>query len=98
MQLVEITGKSPTDSFKRTSNFLSTISFTKDGIAKVIKNLNPNKIHAFDLISIRMLKISGDSILKPLKIIFKSSLENSKFAIEWKKANVVLIHRKITSS
>ena len=98
MQLVEITGKSPTDSSKRTSNFLSTISFTKDGIAKVIKNLNPNKIHAFDMISIRMLKICGDSILKPLKIIFKSSLENSKFAIEWKKANVVLIHRKITSS
>ena len=98
MQLVEITGKSPTDSSKRTSNFLSTISFTKDGIAKVIKNLNPNKIHAFDMISIRMLKICGDSILKPLKLIFKSSLENGKFAIEWKKANVVLIHRKITSS
>ena len=37
--LVENTNKLPTDSFKRTKN-LSAISFTKDDIAKIIKNLN----------------------------------------------------------
>ena len=98
MQLVRNTGKLLTNSFKRTNNFLSTISFTKDDIAKVIKNFNPNKIHGFDMISIRMLKICGDSVLKPLKLIFKSSLENGKFSIEVKKANIVPIHEKITSS
>ena len=45
-----------------------------------------------------MLKIWGDSILKPLELIFKSCLENGKFPIEWKKANVVLVHKKITNS
>ena len=64
--LVENTSKLPTDSFKRTNNLLSAISFTKDDIAKIIKNFNPNKAHGFDMISIRMLKICGDSILKPL--------------------------------
>ena len=59
--LVENTSKLPTDSLKRTKNLLSTISFTKDDIAKIIKNLNPNKAHGFDMISIRMLKICRDS-------------------------------------
>ena len=94
--LVKNTSKLPTDSFKRTKN-LSTISFSKD-IAKIIKNLNSNKAHAFDMISIRMLKICGDSIVKPLELIFKSCIESWKFSIEWEKANVVPFHKKITNS
>ena len=90
--LVENSSKLPTDSSKRTNNLLSTISFTKDDIANIIKNLNPNKAHGFDMISIRMLKICGDSILKPLELIFKSCIESGKFPIEWKKANVP-VHR-----
>ena len=46
------------------------------------------------MISIRMIKICGDSILKPLELIFKSCLENEKFPIEWKKANVVPVHKR----
>ena len=92
--LVENTSKLPTDSFKRTNSLLSTVSFTKDDIAKIIKNLNPNKAHGFDMISIRMIKICGESILKPLELIFKSCLENGKFPNEWKKANVVPVHKR----
>ena len=92
--LVENSSKLPTNSFKRTNNLLSTISFTKDDIAKIIKNLNPNKAHGFDMISIRMIKICGESILKPLELIFKSCLENGKFPNEWKKANVVPVHKR----
>ena len=92
--LVENTSKLPIDSFKRTYNLLSAISFTKDDFAKIIKNLNPNKAHGFDMISIRILKIWGDSILKTLELIFKSGIESGKFPIEWKKANVVPVHKK----
>ena len=42
--LVENTSKRLTDSFKRTNNLLLTISFSKDDIAKIIENLNPNKV------------------------------------------------------
>ena len=95
--LVKNTIKLPTYSFKRTNNHLSTISFTKDYIAKIIKNLNPNTAHGFDMISISMLKICGDSILIPL-LIFKSCLENGKFPIEQTKAIVVPFHKNITNS
>ena len=50
------------------------------------------------MISIRMLKACGESILKPLELIFKSCIESGKFPIEWKKANVVPVHKKITNS
>ena len=41
-----------------------------------------------------MIKICGDSIFKPLDLILKSCLENGKFPIERKKANVVPVHEK----
>ena len=47
------------------------------------------------MISIGMLKISGDSILKALEPISKSFIESGKFPIEWKKANFVPVHKKI---
>ena len=84
--LVENTSKLPIDSFKITNNLLSAISFTKDDIAKIIKNLNANKAHGFDMISIRMLKICGESILKSLELTLKSCIESGKFTTEWKKS------------
>ena len=56
---------------------------------KIIKNLDPNKVHRHDMTSIQMIKIYNVSICKPLELIFRSCLENGKFPTEWKKANVV---------
>ena len=41
-----------------------------------------------------MLKLCDKSICKPLSIIFKSCLTQGIFPSEWKKANVVPIHKK----
>ena len=41
-----------------------------------------------------MIKICGESIFKPLELIFKLCLENGKFPIKWKKANVVPVHKR----
>ena len=41
-----------------------------------------------------MLKICDESLCKPLRIIFRSCLENGKFPSEWKKANVVPVFKK----
>ena len=46
------------------------------------------------MISIRKLKIFGESISKPLGIILKSCIEKGQFPNEWKKANVVPVHKK----
>ena len=42
-----------------------------------------------------MLKLSGEAVLRrPLNIIFKTCLNTGKFPSEWKKGNVVPIHKK----
>ena len=63
-------------------------------IARIIGDLDPNKAHGYDNISIRMLKICAESISKPLEIIFKSCIEKAQFPNESKKANVVPVHKK----
>ena len=78
----------------RTDSTLSTCHFAKEDILRIINNLDPNKAHGHDEISIRMLKICGDSICRPLNIIFKTCLRASKFPLEWKKVNIVPIHNK----
>ena len=41
-----------------------------------------------------MLKICGDSICVPLDMIFKQALLTGVFPSEWKKGNIVPIHKK----
>ena len=82
---------------KKTRDSLMTIDFSNKDILKIIRNIDPNKAHGHDMISIRMVKICDDSICKPLKLIFQSCLESGKFPSEWKKANLVPIHKRVTS-
>ena len=77
-----------------TGSRLSFASFSQDDIAKIIQNLDPNKAHGHDSISICMLKICVSSIYKPLEMIYKHCIETGVFPSEWKKANIVPIHKK----
>ena len=63
-------------------------------ILKHINQLNINKAHGFDGISVRMIKICGTSISKPLRIIFRKCLETGYFPQSWKQANIIPIHKK----
>ena len=53
-----------------TQSHLSLITFSTDDIAKMIQNLDHNKAHGHDQISIRMLKLCSTSICNHLEIIF----------------------------
>ena len=77
-----------------TQSRLLSITFSKDDIAKMIQNLDPNKVHSHDQISIRMLKLCSTSICKPLEIIFNRYLETGTFPNDWKKGNVVPVFKK----
>ena len=70
------------------------LHFLSSDIAKIISYLDPNKAHGHDMLSIRMIKLCGNSICKPLSIIFNDCLNKGKFPHEWKKANVVPVHKK----
>ena len=75
---------SATLSQKNPRQSLTTIDFSNNDILKIIINLDPNKAHCHDMISIR---ICDYSICKTLKLIFVSCLESSKFPSEWKNVN-----------
>ena len=71
--------------YLRTDETLSSLNVNDDDIFAIIKNLNPNKSHGWDNISIRMIKLCGKSIVYPLKLIFEASLQGGEFLIIGKK-------------
>ena len=77
-----------------TENSLANCHFSKNDILQIIRNLDSNKAHGHNMISIRTLKLCGDSICKPLEITFKTCLRNGRFPLEWKKGNVVPSYKK----
>ena len=92
--IIDNSSELPLNLIKKADKFISAIILTCDDIATLIKNLEPNKAHGHDMISIRMLKLCSKSICKPLDLIFQSCIKQGKFPAEWKKANVVLVHKK----
>ena len=60
----------------------------------MIQNLNLNKAHGHDKISIRILKLCDDSLCRPLELIFKDCLTNGIFPSDWKKGSIVPVHKK----
>ena len=77
-----------------TEHTLTSCDFSESDILQIINNQDSNKAHGHDMISIRMLKLCGEAICRPLNIIFKTCLNTGKFPSEWKKGNVVPIHKK----
>ena len=77
-----------------TTSLLSFVDIKESDILNTLKSLNAIKAHKHDDIPIRMLKLSQKSILKPLKLIFENYLRTRLFLDQWKKANVVPIHKK----
>ena len=74
---------------------MSSATFSAEDIGKIIHSLDHNKAHGHDNISIHMLKICGDTICKPLKMIFSQALTSGSFPSGWKKGNIVPIHKKM---
>ena len=77
---------------------LSSIQFKDQDILKITRFLNYNKAHGYDDISIRLLKICDSSIVQPLLIIFKNCLQTGTFPNNWKKSNVVTVHKKVRNN
>ena len=73
---------------------LSSFQFNDQDILKIIRALHVNKAHGCDDISIRMIKICDQSIVKPLSIIYRNCLNTGTFPDIWKKSNIVPVHKK----
>lgn len=65
-------------------------------MGKVIQNFDSDKAHGHDMISICMI-ICAKSIIMTLQIVYKLCLKKDYFPDNWKKANVVPVHKKMPS-
>ena len=74
----------PVMNFK-TNNWLKSFDINENDLHLIIKNLNANKAHGWDDISIRMIQLCGKSIALPLKLLFKTILEEGTFPEDCKK-------------
>ena len=76
----------------KTQKRLSDIEIKEDDILLIIKNLNPSKMHGWDDVSILMIQLCGKSIVKPAKYLFELT---GIFPEDWKKGNVIPVHKKV---
>ena len=77
-----------------TTERLSYFEISDDDVKDIIKVLQLNKAHGPDEISVNMIKLCGDSICSPLRIIFKNIIDTGLFPDQWKEANVTPVHKK----
>ena len=69
--------KLPEDQVYLTNSRINSVPFSDDLVMNIIRNLNVNKSHSRDNISIRMIKMCDEFLLRPLSIIFRNSLKSS---------------------
>ena len=77
-----------------TNSRINSVPFSDDLVANMIRKLNVDKAHRRDDISIVMIKICDESLVRPLSIIFRNSLNSCIYPSIWKKANVIPVHKK----
>ena len=73
---------------------LRSLDYNEGKILGIIRALNINKSHGHNGISIRMIKIGDESLLKTFLILFKNSLKLSYYSDIWKKSNIIPAHKK----
>ena len=83
-----------TISFKMNSR-LNSISFEKEDILKIIRNLNTNKSHGHDNISTQMLKICDSEVVEPLSPIYKNCIDSGISPDIWKRSYIIPTYKKM---
>ena len=73
---------------------LSSNNFNNADILQIIKYVNVNKVHHHDNISVKMIMLCGQSIVKPLSIILKNCIDNGIFPHIWKTSNIIPVQKK----
>ena len=77
-----------------TQSRLHSIDSSFEEISKTKRSLDVNKARGHDDISMRIIKICGNSLVRPFSLLFKKSFVNSYFPDSWKKLSVIPVHKK----
>ena len=82
------------DKEESTCPSMPDITFTKEGIEKLLSNLNAAKASGPDNIPIRILKEAAQQIAPVLQVIFTQSYQTGNLPQDWLSANIVAIFKK----
>ena len=66
-----------------TDKRLLSLKINEDDILSIIKGLNSNKSHGLNKLSIKMVKMGDKTLIYPLKLIFKATIQESVFPVSW---------------
>jgi len=69
-------------------------SISSELVLEYLKKVRPNKAEGPDEIHARFLREAERELSVPLAIIFSKSLSETEIPLDWKRANVVPIHKK----
>ena len=73
---------------------LSYVEITENLVEKAIDRLKPSKSQGPDNLHPKLIKECKNTLLQPLTLIFKQSLNESVLPDVWKQINVTSIHKK----
>ena len=72
---------------------MASVNIKEDDIYLTLKNINPEKAHGWNNISIRTIQLCKKVTVEPLRNFF-SFLEEGTYPDNCKKSNVTTIHKK----
>jgi hypothetical protein len=73
---------------------MNTILVHQEGVAKLLRNLNPHKATGPDEISAQLLKTNAKQLPEPLSKLFQASIDEGKIPGDWKEALVTTLFKK----
>ena len=73
---------------------LSSLNIIEDDILKIVRALNSNKAHGHDEISVRMIKICDEALVKLFSLIYKNCIDTGVFLDMWKKSNIAPVYKR----
>ena len=84
----------PSEFTYMTEERFQSITFSESVVIKIIRALDVDKAHGHDDISVRMIKLSTNSVSHLLTLIFQNSMAAGTFATQWNRSNIVPIKKK----
>ena len=73
---------------------LTSIKFDNNDILKIISSLNVNKAHRHDDISVRMIKMCDESLVRLFPLIIRGFTDTGVYPDTWIKCNIVPVDKK----
>ena len=77
---------------------LTDLVIKTEGVAKLLRNLNPAKVCGPDNIPSRILKECADTIAPALSCIFSRSVQTGQLPSDWLTANISSVFKKATGA